>query len=169
MIHHLSVAAHDPQAVADFFADMMDGFAIPFPPNPGSFMAFARDGRGTAVEIYPAGSVLRPAGIEGAEFARREIDLESPTHFALSVAFSSERIRQEAAARGWACFECSRGGDFRVMEVWVENTWLVELLPPAFAQEYLSFVNRFVDGADIDALMSTHTPKPSPARVLELA
>ena len=39
MIHHLSVAARDPKQVADFFAELMGGFAVPFPPNPGGYMA----------------------------------------------------------------------------------------------------------------------------------
>jgi hypothetical protein len=33
MIHHLSIAAREPQRVAE----LMGGEAVPFPPNPGSF------------------------------------------------------------------------------------------------------------------------------------
>jgi hypothetical protein len=170
MIHHLSVAAHDPEAVAAFFAEMMNGLYIPFPPNPGSYMAFGRDGLGTAVEVYPSGSVIRQGGERGGEFVRAEAaSTESPTHFALSVGFSIPEIRRMAAERGWACFECSRGGDFRVMEVWVENAWLVEILTAEFAQEYLTFANRFVAGEDAAALMETHPAKVSKERVLEAA
>src|SRR4051794_7200878 len=130
MIHHISVAARDPQAVSAFFAEILNGVAIDFPPNPGSYMAFAPDGNGTAVEVYPSGSIMLPGGEQGAQFARPGIGPESATHFALSVDSSPEHVRRAALERGWQSFECSRGGDFRVMEVWIENSWLVELLPP---------------------------------------
>lgn len=161
MIHHLSVAAHDPKGVADFFAALMGGVAVDFPPNPGGYMAFAPDGRGTAVEVYPAGSVMQPNGEAGAVFARRPDGPaeRSPTHFALSVDLGADQVSAMAQARGWDCFTCDRGGHFHVMEVWVENTWLVEVLPAAFAAEYLGFANQMAGSADREALFSTHTAK----------
>ena len=46
----------------------------------------------------------------------------------------------EAIARreGWQCFRCNRG-PFHVIEVWVENESMVEILPPEFARDYLAF------------------------------
>ena len=38
MIHHLSIAARDPKHSADVLAEIMGGKAVPFPPNPGSFL-----------------------------------------------------------------------------------------------------------------------------------
>ena len=45
----------------------------------------------------------------------------------------------EAIARreGWKCFRCNRG-PFHVIEVWLENQLMVEILPPEFAAEYLA-------------------------------
>ncbi len=165
MIHHISVAARDPAAVAAFYADVLDGVSTPFPPNPGSYMAFGRDGHGTAVEVYPAGSVMEPGGDAGARFVRREADGRTATHFALSVDRSVERLREMAADRGWASYDCDRGGHFRVVEVWVENTQLVELLPPAYAADYLAFAGQFVAGGDADALMASHPSKLEAAEV----
>jgi len=136
MIHHLSVSARDPNAVADFFAELIGGVSVDFPPNPGSRMVFKADGHGTAVEIYPAGSVMAPNGDPGAVFVRQPVPVEagavarSPTHFAISVDRSAEAIQALAEARGWACYICDRGGHFHVVEVWIENAWLVEALPP---------------------------------------
>jgi hypothetical protein len=42
-----------------------------FTPNPGSWFAHQHDD-GTGVEVYPAGTELRPAGPEGAGFAMTE-------------------------------------------------------------------------------------------------
>jgi hypothetical protein len=168
MIHHLSVAARDPRAVAEFFAELLDGVAIDFPPNPGSYMAFARDGNGTGVEVYPAGSVMVQNAEEGAIFTRRPTEPveRSPTHFAISVAVDAGRVAAMAKARGWDCFICDRGGHFHVVEVWIENAWLVEVLPPNFAQEYLGFANSVADLANPNSALAAHRPQ---AATLELA
>jgi catechol 2,3-dioxygenase-like lactoylglutathione lyase family enzyme len=168
MIHHLSVSAADPQGAAEFFADLMSGVVVDFLPNPGSYMVFKADGQGTAIEIYPAGSVMVPNGESGSIFVRQPdgADRRSPTHFALSVQLSQDEVLARAAAKGWDAFVCDRGGHFHVVEVWIENTWLVELLPPAFAAEYLSFANAVSDMADPNMALDSHQPH---AKTLELA
>ncbi len=166
MIHHLSVAAQNPQRVAEFFAEVIGGSAIDFPPNPGAYVAFAADGKGTAVEVYPAGSLMIPNADAGAVFTRRAAEAveRSPTHFALSVETGPAEVAAMAARRGWDCFTCDRG-DFHVMEVWIENAWLVEILPPAFAAEYVGFANRLAAMADASQALSAHRPQ---AKTLEL-
>ena len=167
MIHHLSVAAADPQGVGQFFADIMGGVVVDFPPNPGSCMVFKADGRGTAIEVYPAGSVMVPNGEPGAIFLRQpEAFSRSPTHFALSIDLPRDEVLARAKAKGWDAFICDRGGHFHVVQVWVENTWLVELLPPDFAAEYLGFANAVTEQADPNMALDTHQPQ---ARTLENA
>ena len=61
-----------------------------------------------------------------------------PTHFALSVATDADKVDTIAAREGWQCFRCNRG-PFHVIEVWVENETMVEILPPEYAAEYLAF------------------------------
>ena len=65
MIHHLSIAARDPQRAAGVLAELMGGKAVPFPPNPGSFFALQLDEHGSGVEVYPAGTELEPNGSTG--------------------------------------------------------------------------------------------------------
>ena len=60
------------------------------------------------------------------------------THFALSVATDAKKVAEIASRAGWKCFACNRG-PFHVIEVWVENESMVEILPPEFAAEYLAF------------------------------
>ena len=163
MIHHLSVSAHDPKRVADFFAELFAGVCIDFRPHPGSYMALKADGFGTSVEVYPAGSVLTPNGAPGAAFMHRPVDGPqlTPTHFALSVEADIATVQAMAEARGWACHICNRGGNFRVMEVWIENEWLVEILPPAFAAEYLGFVGAAMRMTDPNRALAPHAPHPA--------
>ena len=138
MIHHLSMAARDPKHVAGVLAEIMGGKAVPFPPNPGSFFALQLDENGSGVEVYPAGTELRPGGGEGASFVKKEARGYGPTHFALSVATDAETVEAIARREGWQCFRCNRG-PFHVIEVWLENESMVEVLPPDYAAEYLAF------------------------------
>jgi hypothetical protein len=139
MIHHLSIAAHDPKHVAGVLAEMMGGTAVPFPPNPGSFFALQLDDHGSGVEVYPADTVLQPNGDVGGTFSKRDgLSGYGSTHFALSVATDAASVKALAKREGWNCFDCNRG-PFHVIEVWVENNLMVEILPPEYAREYLAF------------------------------
>jgi hypothetical protein len=141
MIHHLSIAAQDPQRAADVLAELMGGTAVPFPPNPGSFFALQLDEHGSGVEVYPAGTQLEPGGDVGGSFVKKEARGYGSTHFALSVATDADTVKKVADRAGWQCYDCNRG-PFHVIEVWVENHVMVEILPPAYAAEYLAFTNR---------------------------
>jgi hypothetical protein len=138
MIHHLSIAARDPKHAAGVLAELMGGTAVPFPPNPGSFFALQLDEHGSGVEVYPAGTELQPGGATGGNFVRKDVRGYGSTHFALSVATDATTVKSIAERAGWQCFDCNRG-PFHVIEVWVENNTMVEVLPPDYAQEYLAF------------------------------
>ena len=138
MIHHLSIAAREPKQAAGVLAELMGGTAVPFPPNPGSFFALQLDDHGSGVEIYPAGTELEPNGTTGGAFVKRPARGYGSTHFALSVATGAQKVEEIARRAGWDCFVCNRG-PFHVIEVWVENNTMVEILPPDFAAEYLAF------------------------------
>ncbi len=104
MIHHLSIAARDPQRVADALAEMMGGQGGQgFPPNPGSFFALQLDENGSGVEVYPAGTLLEPGGEVGAGFAKTgPRDGYRSTHFALSVKTDADKVVTAIAKReGW--------------------------------------------------------------------
>jgi hypothetical protein len=74
-------------------------------------MSFARDGLGTAVEIYPADSVMRPNGEAGADFVSTgQAQSFNPVHFAISVDRDVPEIEAIARREGWDCFVCDRGG-----------------------------------------------------------
>lgn len=139
MIHHLSISARDPKHVAGVLAELMGGTAVPFSPNPGSFFALQLDEHGSGVEVHPAGTELQPGGEIGGGFVKKpEPQGYTPTHFALSVATDAATVEAVAKREGWQCFTCDRG-PFHVVEVWLENETMVEILPPEFAREYLAF------------------------------
>lgn len=143
MIHHLSVAVKNPQHVANVLAEIMQGAAMPFPPYPDSFVVIAGDEHGTTIEIAPHGMELKPDGPDGAGYAdfNRNASNFTATHAAVSVRISEEQIKKIAAREGWRAVTMQRGNFFWVIEFWIENTLLLELLPPEFARGYLQFMS----------------------------
>jgi len=140
--------------------ELMGGKAVPFPPNPGSFFALQLDEHGSGVEVYPAGTELQPGGSDGGGFVKKpEARGFGPTHFALSVATDADKVEAIAAREGWQCFRCNRG-PFHVIEVWVENETMVEILPPEYAAEYLAFTRP----DNIAAAMAAAAPQASRQR-----
>lgn len=138
MIHHISIAAREPRRVAEVLAELWRGYAMPFPPFPGSYIVVPGDEHGSAIEVSPLGTELIPGG-EGEEVQASANDNGSPftaTHAALSVPVSEEKIKEVAAREGWRAETFNRG-PFSVVEFWIENRMLVEMLPPAMQGEYL--------------------------------
>jgi hypothetical protein len=136
MIHHLSIAARDPEGVASVLAKLMGGIVLP---DTGNFFACQLDEHGSAIEVYPAGTELHPGGDTGGRIVMKETDGGfGPTHFALSVSADADTVEAIAQAEGWQCYRCGRG-PFHVIEVWIENETMMEILPPEYAQEYLDF------------------------------
>jgi len=139
MIHHLSISVKNPQHVAKVLADLMGGQAWPFPVSPGAYMAMQLDDHGTAVEVYPAGTELHPGKVEEGWGIMQRQPRDPPyvsTHFALSVKRSPEEIYAIMAKEDWLCRRHDRA-QFPVIEVWIENTLMFELLSPEFTRKYL--------------------------------
>jgi hypothetical protein len=140
MIHHLSIAARNPEQAARVLAEIWQGKSYPFPPHPGSYMVFPGDEYGSLIEIYPLGTELSPFDGDEPNFEHNPNPSElTATHAAVSVPTDRETIAKLGDREGWRVQVCDRG-PFHVVELWVENRQLLELLPPEMASEYLEFV-----------------------------
>lgn len=142
MLHHFSVAVNDPKHVAEVMAEIFKGYVGPFPPNPGSYMALAGDEHGTMIEFYPAGTELVPGNYEGQVGFTLTPNVAQFTsfHAAISVPTTLEEIERIGAREGWYVLPASRDGLFEVVEFWVENRLMLELLTPTMAAKYLEFL-----------------------------
>jgi hypothetical protein len=60
-------------------------------------------------------------------------------HPAISVPVSQEQIERIARREGWQVRLCDRA-PFQVIEFWVENQLMLELLPPSIASRYTEFM-----------------------------
>lgn len=144
MIHHFSFAARDPRAVAMAIARLWDGGeAFPFPPvAKGSWFAMSGDARGTTIEVYPFGAELTPADGDADSVA---VMNEAPhtftaTHAAVDTYLSYDEVFALAAEHGWLAKYRKRGGLFGVIEFWIENQFLIEVLTAEMQAEYLATV-----------------------------
>lgn len=137
MFHHISIAVNHPLQVANVLAEVLQGSCFPFPPHPGSYMVIVDDGYGTGIELYPADTQLIPEP-EQVGFASGQAQIFTSVHAALSVSVSQEQITRIADREGWLVRLCDRG-PFKVFEFWVENKFMLELLTPEMAKDYLQF------------------------------
>lgn len=144
MIHHLSFAARDPRRAAAAIAELWGGEAFPFPPVAvGSWVAVSGDERGTTIEVYPLGAELQPAEGDADSFATMS---EAPpryvaTHAAIATPLDEDAVRALADRHGWLAKYRKRGGKFGVIEFWVENSFLLEVMTPAMQREYTGFMS----------------------------
>lgn len=144
MIHHISIAAKNPLRVAQVIAEVSRGQVFPFFPYPGSYMALPMDEHGTIIEVLPLEIKIAPGeGDEQSKFVQaannyREI---TATHAAISVPISQEEIEAIGKREGWRVLRCNRDGFFDVIEFWLENTVMLELLTPEMTAEYLAMTH----------------------------
>jgi hypothetical protein len=141
MIFHASIPADRPEHVAAVLAEIWQGEAFRFPPWPGAHVAVAGDERGSMVEVYPREQTLTP----GDGVPQPQVDPAprrmSCFHLAIATQRTAEEILAIGEREGWHAARCSRGGAFDVVELWIENCLLVEVLTLEMQQDYLSKIN----------------------------
>src|SRR6185312_5385852 len=72
MIHHISIPVRDPGHVAKVLAELAGWSVRPFMgPVPGAIMLLSEDAHGTAIELYPQDTAMRPGEGEAQGFAGR--------------------------------------------------------------------------------------------------
>jgi hypothetical protein len=147
MIFHISIDADDPARVASAIARLWRGEVMAFPPvAEGSLIVMAGDHRNSAVEIYPRGTELYPADGDADAVSRRADPprRHGAVHFAIATPLSAEEVFALAAEEGWTAKYRKRGGMFGVIEFWVENCLMIEVLTAEMQAEYLKTMT--VDG-----------------------
>ncbi|NNE98108.1 MAG: hypothetical protein HKN25_03715 [Pyrinomonadaceae bacterium] len=181
MINHISIGVKNPENVAKFLAELWKGFVFPFPPSPDSFIVIAGDGKGTAVEITPINIVLKPGkGFPSEirfdkntlteEFEAKFVPEDGfpdylATHLAINTELGEVEVKELARRENWRTLTCNRGeGLFQLIEVWVENRFLLEVFTPEMTRRYIEVMDpKFM------ADMNGAQPRPAlPSRVPNL-
>ena len=144
MIHHLSVPVRDPPHTPQVFLALFGGGVVtPFGPYQNSFITWSGDQFGTALEFYPVGTEMyAPTTPEQAQFRHNDAATgHTATHAAISVELEVAQVMAIAEREGWRAPVLPRGG-FDVIEFWIDNTVMLELLTPQMAADYLTVAPR---------------------------
>jgi hypothetical protein len=139
MIHHISIDAREPLRVALALAEILDGKVYQFL-IPGSYIVLPFDSHGTHIVVFKVGDVWVP----GTAAESAQIFETTPTNFvavhaAISVPTTHQQIAQIGQREGWRVLMRKQGDavPFSMIEFWVENRILLELLPPDFESQYM--------------------------------
>ena len=142
MIFHASIPADDPENVAAVLAEILGGEAYRFPPWPGGCVAMAGDDRNTTLEVYPRAQTMAPG--EGFAMVRPQLDPApgrfSCFHLAIATRLSADEVLAIGEREGWRAVRRLRGGVFEVIELWVENSVMLEVLTVEMQADYLAGV-----------------------------
>ena len=117
------------------------GFAAPFSPFEGAWMAVAGDDRGTIIETYPSNLTLTPGDTQEPLASMTGTRAQySGFHMAVASPLSAEQVIAIGQREGWRAVRCTRGNNFfDVIELWIENSTLIEVLTPEMQAQYLGF------------------------------
>lgn len=148
MIHHVSLPARDPTHVAEVLAELIGGRAFPFSgPLPGARMAVSGDPHGTMIEVYPDLVVMAPG--EGEQQViytpADEACGLAPFHVLISTPRSRAAVEAIGEREGWRTRFFGRAAPgkppaFHVIEFWVENRILLEVVTEEMAREYAAYM-----------------------------
>ncbi|PWR20129.1 hypothetical protein DES42_10623 [Zavarzinia compransoris] len=140
MLFHASIPARDAAKVADVLAKVWRGEAMAFPPVPGAHVVFAGDERATTLEVYPDDRTLEPspAGVAIGRGEGRHGYVGD--HVAIASPLSVGEVLAIAAEAGWRAQEANRGDIFHVVELWLEDRYMVEVLTPDMQRDYVARV-----------------------------
>jgi hypothetical protein len=136
MIFHFSIAADDPKRTATMLAELWRGEALPFPMlGKGSWVAHAGDDRRSSIEVYPRGLALY-RGERYGDLREEPGPRNGPFHAAVATPLSIEEVEEIGRRYDCATRVCQRGPWFRVIEFWVDDCLMLEMLTPEMQEEY---------------------------------
>jgi hypothetical protein len=137
MIHHASLPALEPEHAARTLAKILGGEAMRFPVITGAWIAWSGDGV-TELEIVPANQAYTRNAVAGREPAMVSVDGRGPAgwHVAIGTQVRADEVVRIARDAGWPAEICDRAGYFSLVEIWLDDQVLVEVLDPEMAARY---------------------------------
>jgi hypothetical protein len=126
-----------PQSAATTVARILGREAMPFPVVPGAWIAWSYEGV-TELEVVPRGlGYTRAAAGKEPEAAHTLADAAaSGWHVAIGTTVSAAEVVRLAHAAGWPAQICDRAGFFELVEIWIDDACLVEVLDAPMLRQY---------------------------------
>jgi len=131
-ISHVSVAVREPEHAARALAEIWGGKAHPFFPLPAAWIAFSSGEPSSQIEFYPDKAELEPIDTREDYTFRTNPQASrlTSTHIALKAPCDQATVERIAAREAWRCRLGNRGGAFDVMDIWIEDRLMIEVVTP---------------------------------------
>jgi hypothetical protein len=139
MIIHASVPADDPERVARVIAELWRCEYFPFL-LPQHFLVMPGDERGTQIEVGPRGKQIVPAETMMSFQLNASPSPHTEVHLNIATPLTVDEALAIAKREGWTARVCDRGGVFKVIEFWLENKFMLELMTENESQRYRTFM-----------------------------
>jgi hypothetical protein len=139
MIIHASVPADDPERVARVIAELWRCEYFPFL-LPEHFLVMPGDERGTQIEVGPRGKQIVPAETMMSFQLNPSPSPHTEVHLNIATPLTVDEALAIAKREGWTARVCDRGGVFKVIEFWLENKFMLELMTEHESQRYRTFM-----------------------------
>ncbi|MFB6277493.1 MAG: hypothetical protein ABEI32_15255 [Halothece sp.] len=160
MLHHISIDAQDPFRVSKVLCELTGGQFFEFPISPGAYMVIFGDEYGSGIEVLPKDTIWFAGETESQTKPAESPMSLSSTHLALSASVSRETIEAIGLREGWLVRFCDRGL-FQVIELWLENSFMLELLTAEMMANYLNFMKPEVYTDFLAEIAKTETVSPT--------
>ena len=139
MIIHASVPADDTARVARVIGELWRCKYFPFL-FPGHFLVVAGDERGTQIEVGPRGKQIVPGDTMMSFQSNPSPSPYSEVHLNIATPLTVEEVLTIAKREGWTARVCDRGGVFKVIEFFLENKFMLELMTDHELKRYQIFM-----------------------------
>lgn len=144
MLHHVSFSARQPEVVAKGLAKLLHCSAVraPCPPFPtGAWFVCLGDMCGTMLEVLPWSHVQdKQSGLR--RISDELMGAGTSTHLLMQSPLSASEIAACASDLGWSAHPVSTGM-FEFTKIWIENTFLLELMTAEQAEDYIAHFGTF--------------------------
>ena len=139
MILHASIAANDPQHTAQTLAQLIGGLAFPLPGDGGAWAALRGDADGSVIEVLRRGREYHRRADAHCDMVWGEEQRHGPNHLMIETPLDEDAVLALAAARGCHAHRTRHGGFFDVMEFWIDDCQLLDVVTPQMAAGYKAF------------------------------
>jgi len=117
----------------------------------------AGDDRGSTIDVAPRGKEVFPAETNMSFRVNPSPSPYSEVHLNVATPLSLEEALTIAKREGWKARVCDRGEVFKVIEFWLENKFMLELMTEAESKRYRDFMTT----ANVRAMIAKG-PSPRP-------
>jgi hypothetical protein len=156
MIFHASIPADNPEHVASVLAEIWKTDYFPFV-FPESYVVISGNAWGSNIEVCKRGDEQVPASVEVGLHRNPSPSRYNEVHLLIGTELGFEEIFAIAKREGWIARLCDRAL-FNLVELWIENRFLIEVTTGAEIERYRQFYSNLDNWREV----AKHVQMPMP-------